>query len=61
MEKEYLFYDQSLLEYPIDESIEVSNVLDESEYIVSNISEAKSEIYEQEIYFYVKKSHVEIS
>lgn len=61
MEKEYLFSDQTLLEYPLDESIEVTTSVNEKDYIVSNIEEANSEIYAPEINFYVKNTQDDIS
>ena len=61
MEKEYLFYDQTAIEYPLDDSIEVSKKEPTGTYIVSNIEDAKAEIYAPEINFYVKNTQDDIS
>jgi ferredoxin len=61
MEKEYLFYDQIALEYPLDESIEVSTELDDKEYIVSNVQNENAQIYAPEINFYIKNTKDDIS
>lgn len=63
MEKEYLFYDRTTLEFPLDESIEVvtsfENVADG--YLISNVETDKSYTYAPEINFYIKNSQDELS
>lgn len=61
MQKEYLYYDQAGLEFPLDESIEVTKNLDENEYLVSNYKDAKATIYAPEINFYIKNSKDDIA
>ena len=63
MQKEYLFYDQASLEFPLDESIEVVNSFEDIEdgYLVSNIETDSSYIYAPEINYYIKNSQDEIS
>lgn len=60
MEKEYLFYDQVSLEYPLNESIDVRNELNDNEYIVSNVKNSNCEVYAPEINFYVKNTKAEL-
>ncbi len=61
MEKEYLFYDQIALEYPLDNSIKVSTELDDKEYIVSNVQNEHAQIYAPELNFYIKNTKDDIS
>lgn len=61
MQKEYIYCEESPLEYPLDESIEVSTKLDGDEYLVSNIEDSNSQIYAPEINFYVRNTQDEIS
>jgi len=61
MEKEYLFYDQVALEYPLDDSIKVTTELDDGEYVVSNVASKNTQIYAPEINFYIKNTKDDIS
>lgn len=63
MQKEYIFYDQNNLEFPLDESIEVVKSLEEikSEYLVSNVQTKDTHIYAPEINYYIKNSQDAIS
>ncbi len=61
MNKEYIYCDQTTLEYPLDESIEVLKGLDNKEYIVSNIENDNAQIYAPEINFYIKNTQDDIS
>ncbi len=61
MNKEYIYCNQSALEYPLDECIEVLNKLDEEEYIVSNVENKNAQIYAPEINFYIKNTQDDIS
>jgi len=61
MNKEYIYYDQSPLDYPLDESIKVSTELNEEECIVSNVENDNAQIYAPEINFYVNNTKDEIS
>jgi len=61
MEKEYLFYDQTALEFPLNDSIDVLTTLNESSYIVSNTDTPNAEIYAPEINFYMKNTQDDIS
>ncbi len=56
MSKEYLFYDQLSIDFPLDDSIEVSTTLKDNDYIVSNVETPHAEIYAPEINFYIKNS-----
>ena len=61
MEKEYLFYDQTALEFPLDSSIDATTTLSEGSYIVSNVDIPDAEVYAPEINFYLKNSADDIS
>ena len=61
MSREYIYIDKNLPEYPLDESIEVKKVLDENQYIVSNVENYNAEIYAPEINFYIKNTQDPIS
>jgi hypothetical protein len=56
--KEFLFYTESPLEYPLDESINVIDNLIKinKHYLVSNIQTQYSESYAPEINFYVNNT-----
>jgi ferredoxin len=56
MQKEYLYYNQESIEFPLDESIEVTKSLNDGEYLVSNCKDAKATIYAPEINFYIENS-----
>ena len=61
MSKEYLFYSQEALDFPLDDSIEVLSSEPNSDYIVSNVDIKDAEIYAPEINFYIKNSEDDIS
>lgn len=61
MNKEYIYCDQTPLEYPLNDSIEVCTELNDDECIVSNIENANAQIYAPEINFYVKNTQDDIS
>lgn len=63
MLKEYMFYDQNPLEFPLHESIEVVNTTQNltSKYLVSNVKTDNSYLYAPEINYYVKNSEDVIS
>ena len=57
--EEFIYYDQNKLEFPLSESIIVSDNLEalaQKKFIVSNKKEVDSEIYAPEIDFYIKNS-----
>ncbi len=57
--EEFIYYDQNKLEFPLSESIFVSNNshdIKNKKFIVSNKKEIKSEIYAPEIDFYIRNS-----
>lgn len=58
MFKEYLFHNKGLLNFPLDESIEVVNSIENvtSECLVSNVKTSKAFIYAPEINFYIQNS-----
>ncbi len=56
MEKEYLFKYDSVMEFPLDESIETVNVLDSGNYLISNVQTSYAEVYAPEINFYINHS-----
>ena len=56
MKNDYLFLTDSDLDFPLDESIEVLNFVDNSDYIVSNTDIESSCIYAPEINFYIKNT-----
>jgi ferredoxin len=60
MKKEYLFYYQSALEFPLDESIEISAAIDKGDYLVSNVKTSCAQVYAPEINFYVENSEDDI-
>ena len=61
MQKEYIYYDQETLEYPLDDAIDVVSTLNDGEYIVSNVKNENAEIYAPEINFYIKNTQDDIS
>ena len=57
MNKNYLFYTESPLDYPLDESIDVVDDLTKiKHYLVSNIQTQYSESYAPEINFYANST-----
>ncbi len=57
--QEYVYYTKEALEFPLHESIYVSDNLEEasnSNYIISNTNETNSEVIADEISFYIKNS-----
>lgn len=61
MQKEYLFYSSLPLDFPLDDSIEISSSLNDSDYLVSNTKESHSEVYAPEINFYVQNSQDDLA
>lgn len=61
MNKEYMYYHQDELDFPLDESIEVLTALGEDEYLISNTKDANAHVYAPEIDFYVKNSRDSIA
>lgn len=63
MQKEYLFYNQNALDFPLHEEIEVATALKQSDekYLVSNTKETDNYIYAPEINFYLQNSQDDIS
>ena len=61
MEKEYLFYTQDSLEFPLDDSIDVVTTLNNSEFIVSNVETSTTQIYAPEINFYVNNTQDDLN
>ncbi|QIR75754.1 4Fe-4S binding protein [Sulfurospirillum diekertiae] len=57
MQKEYIFYDNIGLDFPLSEEIELVKVASKGEYLVSNHPEAEAIIYAPEINFYLKQSN----
>ena len=56
MEKEYLFKYDSVMEFPLDESIETLSKLYEGNYLISNVKTPYAEVYAPEINFYINHS-----
>jgi len=56
MQKEYLFYSPSSLDFPLDDTIAVLNNLDESDYLISNEKSSNAQVYAPEINFYVNNT-----
>ncbi len=58
MNNEYVFYTKDLLDFPLDDSIDVVNepISEDKGYIVSNSEEVTSLIYAPEINFYIRNS-----
>lgn len=56
MKKEYVFYNQVGLDFPLEETIEVVTSTDVSGYLVSNAKEIDAVIYAPEVDFYLKQS-----
>lgn len=57
--QEYIYYNKNGLDLPVDESILVSNSIDEvssSQFLISNSNEIRSEVYANEIDFYINNS-----
>ena len=61
MNKECLYVNKNILEYPLDENIDVLQELNDSEYIVSNIEKSNTQVHAPEIDFYIKNTQDEIS
>ena len=61
MQKEYIFYDNIGLDFPLSEEIELVKVASKGEYLVSNHPEAEAIIYAPEINFYLKQSNDSIA
>ncbi len=63
MEKEYLYYNQERLEYPLDESIEVVTSMEDisGEYLISNVDMQDTQKYAPEINFYIQNTQDSIS
>ncbi|NOX15882.1 MAG: 4Fe-4S ferredoxin, partial [Epsilonproteobacteria bacterium] len=60
MTSEYLFFTNNKLEFPLDESINVLNKIDNNDYIVANTDIISTQIYAPEINFYMSNSKDEI-
>ena len=56
MKKEYIFYSEVGLDFPLDETIEVVTSTDGTGYLVSNTKEIDAVIYAPEVDFYIKQS-----
>lgn len=56
MKKEYVFYNQVGLDFPLEETIEVVTSTEQTGYLVSNSKEIDAVIYAPEINFYLKQS-----
>ena len=61
MNKEYLYYSQTPLEYPLSENVEVTTQINSDEFIVSNVPTSKAQIHAPEIDFYIKNTQDDIS
>jgi ferredoxin len=61
MEKEFLYYESSPLEFPLDESIHVAQSIPHERFIVSNIDIQNTEIFAPEINFYLQNTHESIA
>jgi len=61
MQKEYLFFSPTSLDFPLDDSIAVLNSLDESNFLISNVQTNNAELYAPEINFYIKNTKDAIS
>ena len=57
MKKEYVFYDQIGLDFPLAETIDVVTSTDESGYLISNSEAIDAVLYAPEIDFYLKRSN----
>ena len=56
MKKEYVFYNQVGLDFPLEETIEVVTSTEGTGYLVSNAKEIDAVIYAPEVDFYLKQS-----
>lgn len=61
MQKEYIFFNNVEIDYPLDESIEITTDINENEYLVSNDKAIDAEVYAPEINFYIKNTQDDIS
>lgn len=61
MSKEYLFYYQGELDFPLHESIEVLTKADSGDYLVANVATPNTQVYAPEINFYLENSLDDIS
>jgi ferredoxin len=62
MQKEYVYYDQNGIDFPLDDSIEVlQDISKNDEYLISNSKEVNSTILAKEINFYIKNTKDDIS
>jgi len=57
MKKEYVFYDQIGLDFPLAETIEVVTNVEEGGYLISNNEAINAVLYAPEIDFYLKRSN----
>ena len=57
MKKEYVFYDQIGLDFPLAETIEVVTSAEEGGYLISNSEAIDAVLYAPEIDFYLKRSN----
>lgn len=60
MKKEYLYLERDPLEFPLDESIDVTTKAQHSDYIVSNVENDNSQVYAFEIDYYIKNTQDDI-
>ena len=56
MKSEYLFLSDGKMEYPLDDSIKVLDIVDDDDYIVANTPLCKTQIYAPEINFYANNT-----
>lgn len=61
MEREYFYFAQEALEFPLDESILVSNTLMETPCVVSNIDIPNSQIFAPEIDYYLQNTQESVA
>jgi len=61
MQKEFLLYTTEPLEYPLDESIEVSSKIPDTPFVISNIKDSNTQIFAPEIDFYRRNTQDTLS
>ncbi len=58
--QEFIYYNEESLEFPLNESIMVTQSKEEGSFLISNSKEIQSEFYAPEIDFYIKNSQTDV-
>jgi ferredoxin len=61
MEKEFLYYESSPLDFPLDESILVTNNIPDETFVISNVPLDNCEVFAPEIDFYLKHTEENVA